>query len=416
VAEVVLSGAFGDHQRLGDAPAALRVYCALMPERPVLYALCGLPFSGKSTLARHLAHQLSATVVSLDRINGERGLGLDGCPIAAHQWAESYAESYRRTAQLLQSGAAVVYDATNHRRRERDQLRAIAANAQCTAVFIHVRAEPAEVHRRLLANRDQAKRNDVRDDDFWSVINGFEPPREDEPDAVEYDPATPPNEWIANALESRARRELKSELPPPPSPQWPALTTDELVARKPSAEAFKELRRAPISVVLDDVRSLANVGLIFRLCDALRVERLYLCGITGHPGRPDDERPRHVQDRAEREITKTAVMAIPFVPWEYRASATDIVQELKAHNHQIVAVEQAHHSVPYTTPGIYTPPLALILGHERAGVAPSALELADLCVEVPVWGMANSLNVAMTLGLVGYEIMRQHDGFKIGVL
>ena len=123
-------------------------------------------------------------------------------------------------------------------------------------------------------------------------------------------------------------------------------------------------------MVLDDVRSLANVGLIFRICDALRVERLYLCGITGHPADPTpgrDARPRHVQDRAEREITKTAVMAIPFVPWEYHASATEVVQRLRDARYQVVAVEQGHHSTPYTRAGIYQPPLCLIFGHERAG-------------------------------------------------
>jgi 23S rRNA (guanosine2251-2'-O)-methyltransferase len=209
---------------------------------------------------------------------------------------------------------------------------------------------------------------------------------------------------------------MRSDLPTPPSPQWPALTTAELVGRKPDPEQFARLPRAPISVVLDDVRSLANVGLIFRICDALRVERLYLCGITGHPADPlpgRDSRPRHVQDRADREINKTAVMAIPFVPWEYQPSATDVVQRLHCQGYQVVAVEQAHHSTAYTHPDIYQPPLALILGHERAGVAPAALDAADLCVEVPVFGMANSLNVAMACALVGYEILRQHDGFGL---
>ncbi len=152
---------------------------------------------------------------------------------------------------------------------------------------------------------------------------------------------------------------MRPDLPPPPSPEWPALTTSELVARKPDAETFARLPRAPISVVLEDVRSLANVGLIFRICDALRVERLYLCGITGRPADPNpenDARPRHVQDRAEREITKTAVMAIPFVPWEYQPSALDVVKKLKLNGYQIVAVEQAHHSTPYTRAGIYRPP------------------------------------------------------------
>ena len=212
---------------------------------------------------------------------------------------------------------------------------------------------------------------------------------------------------------------MRPDLPLPPSPEWPALTTNELVARKPDAGSFAQLRRAPISVVLEDVRSLANVGLIFRICDALRVERLYLCGITGRPADPTpgrDPRPRHVQERAEREITKTAVMAIPFVPWEYQPAALDVVARLRRDGYQIVAVEQAHHSTPYTRPGIYRPPVCLIFGHERAGITPSALDAADLCVELPVYGMANSLNVAMACALVGYEILRQHEAFGLPTL
>ncbi len=191
------------------------------------------------------------------------------------------------------------------------------------------------------------------------------------------------------------------------------------MARKPDESTFRGLPRAPISVVLDDVRSLANVGLIFRICDTLRVERLYLCGITGRPAdlRPGaDPRPRHVQDRAEREIAKTAVMAIPFVPWEYHPSASDVVKRLREASYQIVAVEQGHGSTPFTRADIYHPPLCLILGHERAGVAAWALEAADVCVEVPVYGMANSLNVAMACALVGYEILRQHTAFGMAAL
>ena len=168
-----------------------------------------------------------------------------------------------------------------------------------------------------------------------------------------------------------------------------------------------------MSVVLDDVRSLANVGLIFRICDALRVEHLYLCGITGHPAAEGDPRPRHVQQRAEREIARTAVMAIPFVPWSYHASASDVVSDLRQRKYQVVAVEQAHASVPFDTPGVYRAPVCLILGHERAGVTPAALRVADTCVEIPVFGMANSLNVAMALAVVGYEVARQHAYFGL---
>lgn len=200
------------------------------------------------------------------------------------------------------------------------------------------------------------------------------------------------------------------DLPPPPSPVWPARTTAELVSRKPSAEEFHRLPRNPIVVVLDDVRSLANVGLAFRLCDALRVQKLYLCGITGHPAWPDPERDprrRDVQERADREIQKTAVMAVPFVPWEYREESAEVLAEARARGWQVVAVEQAHNSVPFDTAGLYRAPVCLVLGHERAGVAPSTLLAADRVVEIPVYGMANSLNVAMALAVVGYEVLRQ---------
>ena len=209
---------------------------------------------------------------------------------------------------------------------------------------------------------------------------------------------------------------MRSDLPEPPSPQWPARTTDELLAVKPSDADFAQLPRAPMSVVLDDVRSLANVGLIFRICDALRVEHLYLCGITGHPPYPNpeaDPRTRDVQERALREITKTAVMAVPYVPWSYEPDVLALVARLRAQSYQIVAVEQAHNSVSYTQEGIYQPPLCLVLGHERAGVAPQAIAEADVCVEIAQYGMANSLNVAMSLALIGFEVHRQHAGLGL---
>src|SRR5579883_770234 len=99
------------------------------------------------------------------------------------------------------------------------------------------------------------------------------------------------------------------------------LTTAELVARKPSPEEFARLPRHPIYVVCDNVRSLMNVGLIFRLCDAALVERLYLCGLTGYPPLPDDPRPPWISERAGRVIAKTAIHTVQYVPREYRPEA-----------------------------------------------------------------------------------------------
>lgn len=182
------------------------------------------------------------------------------------------------------------------------------------------------------------------------------------------------------------------------------LTTAELVAAKPSPEEFARWPRHPIYVVCDNIRSLLNVGLIFRLCDAARVARLYLCGITGYPPLPDDPRPPWVAERAGRVIAKTAIQTVQFVPWEYQPSALTVVRHLKAQGVQIVALEQTDESLPFTE-APYRFPLCLILGHEREGVEDAVLAEVDFAIEIPMYGMGNSLNVAMAFGIAVYEIL-----------
>lgn len=189
-------------------------------------------------------------------------------------------------------------------------------------------------------------------------------------------------------------------------------TTDELVSRKPEPEDFSSLPRAPLHVVLQDVRGLANVGLAFRLCDNLRAGHLWLCGITGHPPYPGDPRPSDIAERCDREIRRTAVMAVPYVPWSYRADALEVVKERKAAGDRIVVVEQAHGALPLHEAPLDTP-ITLVLGHERTGVDPRILAEADVALELPVYGMANSINVAMTLAIVGYELVRRTKGFGL---
>jgi len=161
--------------------------------------MCGLPFAGKSTLARQIAHELNLPVVSLDSINDERGLGFDGQAIAPQDWTETYEESYRRAERYLEAGSSVVYDATNHLRHERERLRTIAIRNNCRAIFVYVKVTAAESHRRLLENRRQVSRNDVRDDDFLLVARSFEAP-EGELGVIEYDSAMPTGAWIAENL------------------------------------------------------------------------------------------------------------------------------------------------------------------------------------------------------------------------
>jgi 23S rRNA (guanosine2251-2'-O)-methyltransferase len=185
------------------------------------------------------------------------------------------------------------------------------------------------------------------------------------------------------------------------------------VHQKPTPEEFARLPRQPIHVVCDDVRSLLNVGLIFRVCDAVRVERLYLCGITGYPPSPDDVRPPWVSDRAGRVIAKTAIHTVQFVPWVHRPDAGEVVRELKGQGAQVVAIEQTTGSVEYSS-ATYLFPICLVVGHERKGVGDPILDLTDLVVEIPMHGMGNSLNVALTLGVCAYEVLRQHGNAPLG--
>jgi 23S rRNA (guanosine2251-2'-O)-methyltransferase len=162
----------------------------------------------------------------------------------------------------------------------------------------------------------------------------------------------------------------------------------------------------PISIVCDNIRSLANVGAIFRLADAIRAERLYLCGISGYPPIANDSRPPWVAERAERHIARTAIHTTESVAWEHRSSAIEVIRELKSNGAQIVALERTASSVDYAR-AAYQLPVCLVVGHERSGVADPILELADLTVAIPMFGTGRSLNVAMALGICAYELVRR---------
>jgi tRNA G18 (ribose-2'-O)-methylase SpoU len=184
------------------------------------------------------------------------------------------------------------------------------------------------------------------------------------------------------------------------------LTPAELAARQPPPDALDRLPRLPVAVVCHDVRSLHNVGQLFRLCDAARVTHLYLCGITPYPPLPQgDPRPPWVRERAERGIAKTALAALPHVPWSHAPDARALLAALRAQGYQVVALERTDASVPYDQ-ATYRFPLALIVGHERAGVGQSLLDLADLAVELPMRGVGTSLNVTNATAVLLYWLLR----------
>lgn len=183
-------------------------------------------------------------------------------------------------------------------------------------------------------------------------------------------------------------------------------TTSELVAAKPTPGEFSKLPKTPITLVVDGIRSLDNVGLLFRLSDGFRVQRLVLCGITGYPaGMPDDPRPVHIIERQDRKIKKTAIQTIPYVPWEYRPDVQHVVEEQKRAGDMIVVLEQTHESMPYPDVS-YRFPLTLVVGHERTGVSDGILQAADAVVDISMHGMGNSHNVAVATAIVVTHLHR----------
>jgi tRNA G18 (ribose-2'-O)-methylase SpoU len=170
------------------------------------------------------------------------------------------------------------------------------------------------------------------------------------------------------------------------------LKHDEILKIKPSITEVQKKKRTAIYALLDNVRSLHNVGAIFRTSDAILLQKLFLCGITGFP--------------PKKEISKTALGAEEVVPFEYRETAVEVIKELKKKGVQIVAVELAHGSKPYNE-AKYKFPVCFVFGHEVEGVSDEVMELVDAAIEVPMLGRANSLNVATCYGIIVYEALKQ---------
>lgn len=159
-------------------------------------------------------------------------------------------------------------------------------------------------------------------------------------------------------------------------------------------EQFKNSKKSPFLIVLDNVRSQSNVGSVFRTADAFLTEAVYLCGIT--------PRPPH------REIHKTALGATESVAWKYFDSTIDAVLELKVEGYKIIGIEQTDGSVELQNIKVEVgEKYALVFGHEVNGVDQSVLNLCDLFVEIPQFGTKHSFNIAVSAGMVLWEINRK---------
>ena len=170
------------------------------------------------------------------------------------------------------------------------------------------------------------------------------------------------------------------------------LTNDE--HGRLDVEGFKSAEKKPVIVILDNVRSLNNIGSVFRSCDAFRVEKLILCGISTAP--------------PHRDIHKSALGAELSVEWQYFEHTTDAIVDLKSRGYHVFAVEQTTLSIMLNTFKA-TGPVALVFGHEIHGVSPEVLAVCEAAIEIPQYGTKHSLNVAVSVGIVLWEIVRCGD-------
>ena len=162
-------------------------------------------------------------------------------------------------------------------------------------------------------------------------------------------------------------------------------------------DKLKTIKRRPMYFILENIYDTYNIGGLFRLADALSIEKIYICGESEIP--------------PNSKIKKASVGTYKVVPWEYCKSASEAIADLrskiknKKSKIKIIAVEQVKHSIPYTKAD-YSTPIALILGNETSGITEETLKLADQVVEIPMWGINKSLNVIVSAAIVSYWALK----------
>ena len=163
-----------------------------------------------------------------------------------------------------------------------------------------------------------------------------------------------------------------------------------------SIDDFKKSEKTPLVLVLDDIRSLHNIGSVFRTADAFLIEKIILCGITATP--------------PNKEIHKTALGATETVTWEHHESVLDVITNLKKENITTLAIEQVESSIFLQDFRVdKTQKYALIFGNEVYGVAQEAVALCDGCIEIPQLGTKHSLNISVSAGIVVWDLFKQFN-------
>lgn len=180
------------------------------------------------------------------------------------------------------------------------------------------------------------------------------------------------------------------------------LLHDEISKNRSTLENVNFVKKLPVTVILNSIRSSYNVGSIFRTSDGAMIEKLILCGYTPHP--PIDE-----TNEGNKDVLKTALGSTQSIKWEYIKSPVEAIQKLRDKGIQICALELTENSKPYYIPEQYKFPLCLVVGNEITGVSQEVLDLCDYSIEIPQYGIKQSLNVAVAYGIAIFELRKIFD-------
>ncbi len=173
------------------------------------------------------------------------------------------------------------------------------------------------------------------------------------------------------------------------------LTHDEISLNRSTLDNLHKVKKLPVYVLLNSIRSTYNVGSIFRTSDGAMIEKLYLCGYTPHP--------------PKKEILKTALGSTESVNWEYIKDPKEIILKLKNEGVKICALELTNNSIPYYSVKSEDFPICILVGNEITGVSQDLIDLCDFSIEIPQYGIKQSLNVAVAYGVTIFELRKTFD-------
>jgi tRNA G18 (ribose-2'-O)-methylase SpoU len=175
------------------------------------------------------------------------------------------------------------------------------------------------------------------------------------------------------------------------------LTHDEIAKNRSTLDSLDEVKKLPVYVVLNSIRSSYNVGSIFRTSDGAMIEKLFLCGYTPYPPHPD-------LPSGNKDVLKTSLGSTESVQWEYVKDPKDVIKEMKEEGIKICALELTDSSSPYYELKKNTFPLCLVIGNEITGVSQEILDMCDFSIEIPQFGIKQSLNVAVAYGVTIFKL------------